>query len=118
MGGYFAPRAVAYEKRITALIANSLLPELKTLFAGNHWFDPKAPSPEGAVDLTTPFKVYAGVVRERLGMAGGRSKPALTISPATAWPDWRDRSRALFWSSQARARGRSWLLVRARSARS
>ena len=29
MGGYFAPRAAAYEKRITAVIANSLVPELK-----------------------------------------------------------------------------------------
>src|SRR6202789_1886311 len=28
MGGYFAPRAVAFEKRITAVIANSLIPVL------------------------------------------------------------------------------------------
>lgn len=29
MGGYFAPRAVAFEKRIAAVIANSLAPDLK-----------------------------------------------------------------------------------------
>lgn len=32
MGGYFAPRAAAFEKRITAVIANSLLPDLKPMF--------------------------------------------------------------------------------------
>jgi pimeloyl-ACP methyl ester carboxylesterase len=72
MGGYFAPRAAAFEKRITAVVANSLLPELEPLFTTMHWFDPIAPSPEGLegeVDLTAPFKVYASVVRERLGMA-------------------------------------------------
>ena len=31
MGGYFAPRAAAFEKRITAVVANSLLPELKPI---------------------------------------------------------------------------------------
>jgi pimeloyl-ACP methyl ester carboxylesterase len=73
MGGHFAPRAAAFEKRITALIANSLLPELEPMFTTMHWFDGGAPSPdrvEGDVDLTAPFKVYASVVRERLGLAG------------------------------------------------
>src|SRR5271170_7403148 len=32
MGGYFAPRAAAYEKRIKAVIANSLIPECKPIF--------------------------------------------------------------------------------------
>jgi hypothetical protein len=72
MGGYFAPRAAAFEKRITALVANSLLPELEPMFTTMHWFDTIASSPdrvEGGVDLTAPFKVYASVVRERCGMA-------------------------------------------------
>jgi pimeloyl-ACP methyl ester carboxylesterase len=72
MGGYFAPRAVAFETRISALIANSLLPDLKVMFTDIHGFAPVVPSPErpeGAVDLTAPFRVYAGVVRERLGLA-------------------------------------------------
>jgi len=71
MGGYFAPRAAAFEKRITALVANSLLPALEPMFTTMHWFDAIAPAPdraEGEVDLTAPFKVYASVVRERCGM--------------------------------------------------
>jgi hypothetical protein len=40
MGGYFAPRAAAYEKRITAVIANSLIPELKPVLMAMLKLDP------------------------------------------------------------------------------
>jgi len=77
MGGYLAPRAAAFEKRITALIANSLLPDLKPVLMS--LLKPGAPSVAdlgGKVDLTRPFKVYASVVLERLG-AAGKSPDAL-----------------------------------------
>jgi pimeloyl-ACP methyl ester carboxylesterase len=69
MGGYLAPRAAAFEKRITALIANSLLPELKPVLVS--LLKPGTPPSAGdKVDLTRPFKTYASVVQERLGVAG------------------------------------------------
>jgi pimeloyl-ACP methyl ester carboxylesterase len=79
MGGYLAPRAVAFEKRITALIANSLLPELEPLFMSMLRDGIKTPAAEdvGKVDLTMPFKVYAGVFKERLGMMRGGAEESL-----------------------------------------
>jgi pimeloyl-ACP methyl ester carboxylesterase len=72
MGGYFAPRAAAFEKRITAVIANSLLPDLKPMFEAL-FAKPKTPAGEeldGKVDLRKPLTVFGGVFRERCGMAG------------------------------------------------
>jgi hypothetical protein len=43
MGGYLAPRAVAYEKRITAVIANSLIPDCKTVLLTGMGFDASKP---------------------------------------------------------------------------
>jgi pimeloyl-ACP methyl ester carboxylesterase len=77
MGGYFAPRAVAYEKRITAVIANSLLPELKPMFEAL-FAKPNTPAGEklnGQVDLRKPLTVFGGVFRERCGV-GGKSVEA------------------------------------------
>jgi pimeloyl-ACP methyl ester carboxylesterase len=73
MGGYFAPRAAAFEKRITAVVANSLLPELKPVFVSMLRPNPNTPSSEaleGQIDLTEPLKVFAGVFKERCGVAG------------------------------------------------
>src|SRR5580658_4944754 len=72
MGGYFAPRAAAFEKRITAVIANSLLPDLKPMFEAL-FAKSKMPAGEeldGKVDLGKPLTVFGGVFRERCGMAG------------------------------------------------
>jgi hypothetical protein len=43
MGEYFAPRAAAYEKRIQAVIANSLCPEFKPLIMTLLGLDPRKP---------------------------------------------------------------------------
>jgi pimeloyl-ACP methyl ester carboxylesterase len=80
MGGYFAPRAAAYEKRITAVIANSLLPDLKSVLMTGLGFDPNAPyadDTEDKMDLSEPMKKLAvTTLCQRLGVAGG-SLPAL-----------------------------------------
>jgi pimeloyl-ACP methyl ester carboxylesterase len=80
MGGYFAPRAAAYEKRITAVIANSLLPDLKSVLMTGLGFDPNAPyadDTEDEMDLSEPMKRLAvTTLCQRLGVAGG-SLPAL-----------------------------------------
>jgi len=79
MGGYFAPRAVAFEKRITAVIANSLLPDIKSVFMVGLGLDLNAPYGDEAwdkFDLSEPMKKYMSTTLcERLGLAGG-SLPA------------------------------------------
>jgi pimeloyl-ACP methyl ester carboxylesterase len=80
MGGYFAPRAVAFEKRITAVIANSLIPNLKPVLMTGLGFDPNAPygdAVEDKMDLSEPMKKYMVInVCQRLDVAEG-SVPAL-----------------------------------------
>jgi pimeloyl-ACP methyl ester carboxylesterase len=72
MGGYFAPRAVAFEKRITAVIANSLLPLFVTsLLALLGLKDASGEDLESKVDLSDPMKKFLVTdVQERCGMAG------------------------------------------------
>jgi pimeloyl-ACP methyl ester carboxylesterase len=80
MGGYFAPRAAAYEKRITAVIANSLVPEFKPVLMAGLGLDPNAPYSsdiEDKIDFSEPMKKYMATnFWQRLGLAGG-SLPAL-----------------------------------------
>jgi pimeloyl-ACP methyl ester carboxylesterase len=79
MGGYFAPRAVAFEKRITAVIANSLLPDIKRVFMVGLGLDLDAPYADDTwdkFDLSEPMKRYMSTTLcQRLGLAGG-SLPA------------------------------------------
>lgn len=74
MGGYFAPRAVAYEKRITAVIANSLAPDLKPVLLTMMGLDPSkayGEDVEDKIDLSEPMKRFmATTVKERCGFAG------------------------------------------------
>jgi pimeloyl-ACP methyl ester carboxylesterase len=74
MGGYFAPRAVAYEKRITAVIANSLIPELKPVLMAMLKLDPDkayGEDLESKVDLSDPLtKLFVGDFKDRCGMSG------------------------------------------------
>jgi pimeloyl-ACP methyl ester carboxylesterase len=74
MGGYFAPRAVAYEKRITAVIANSLAPDLKPVLLTMMGLDPSKPygaDMEDKIDLSEPMKKFmTTTVKERCGFAG------------------------------------------------
>src|SRR6202050_1349831 len=80
MGGYFAPRAATYEKRITAVIANSLTPEFKAVLMAGLVLDPTAPSgndTETKIALSEPMKKYMATnFWQRLGLADG-SLPAL-----------------------------------------
>jgi hypothetical protein len=79
MGGYFAPRAAAYEKRITAVIANSLLPDIKPVFMVGLGLDLNAPYRHDTwdkFDLSEPMKRYMSTTLcQRLGLDGG-SLPA------------------------------------------
>jgi len=74
MGGYFAPRAVAYEKRITAVIANSLIPEMKPVFMALIGINPHeayGENIESKVDLSEPMKKFMVTdVQARCGMEG------------------------------------------------
>jgi pimeloyl-ACP methyl ester carboxylesterase len=75
MGGYFAPRAVAFEKRISAVIANSLLPLFGTamlaLLGLKDAKDASGEDLESKVDLSDPMKKFLLTnVQERCGMAG------------------------------------------------
>ncbi len=78
IGGYFAPRAAAYEKRITAVIANSLIPELKPVLMAGLGLDPNeryGNDTQGKIDLSEPMKKYMTTnVAQRMGLAG-RSIP-------------------------------------------
>jgi hypothetical protein len=75
MGGYFAPRAVAFEKRITAVIANSLTPEFKPVLMAGLGLDPNAPYGNDTlnkIDLSEPMKKYMATnFWQRLGLAEG-----------------------------------------------
>jgi predicted esterase YcpF (UPF0227 family) len=75
MGGYFAPRAAAYEKRITAVVANSLTPELKPIIMAMLGLDPDEPygdDLEDKADLSEPMKqVLVSGLKDRCG--DGRS---------------------------------------------
>jgi hypothetical protein len=78
--GYFAPRAAAFEKRITAVIANSLTPEFKPVLMAGLGLDPNAPYGDDIGDKdrpSEPMKKYMATnFWQRLGLAGG-SIPAL-----------------------------------------
>jgi len=64
---------VAFEKRITAVIANSLLPDLKTVFLTGMGFEPSKPygaDMEDKVDLSEPIKKFMTTnLKERCGFA-------------------------------------------------
>jgi len=74
MGGYFAPRAVAYEKRITAVVANSLAPDFKPVLLTMMGLDPSkayGEDIEDKIDLSEPMKRFMATnVKERCGFAG------------------------------------------------
>ncbi len=72
MGGYFAPRAVAFEKRITAVIANSLCPVMvPTFLAILGLKDASVEDLESKVDLSDPMRKFVVTdLQERCGMAG------------------------------------------------
>lgn len=73
MGGYFAPRAVAYEKRIKAVIANSLLPELKPILMAMVGIKPNEPyekNLESKSDLSDPLNKLSMSVKDRCGFKG------------------------------------------------
>ncbi len=74
MGGYFAPRAAAYEKRITAVIANSLAPETKPVLLAMMGLDPNklyGEDIEAKIDLSEPMKkLLTTNFKERSGLAG------------------------------------------------
>jgi hypothetical protein len=70
MGGYFAPRAAAYEKRITAVVANSLIAELKPILMPLANLDPDVPYGkdfEDKADLSNPM---TKTVMNRFGESG------------------------------------------------
>jgi pimeloyl-ACP methyl ester carboxylesterase len=74
-GGYFAPRAAAHEKRITAVIANSLIPEIKPVLMAMLKLDPNqkysGDDLEKKVNLSDPLtKLFATDFKARCGMAG------------------------------------------------
>ena len=73
-GGYFAPRAAAHEKRIKAVIANSLLPECKPMLMAMIGLDPNTPygkDLESKVDLSNPLnKLFVTDFKDRCGMSG------------------------------------------------
>jgi hypothetical protein len=79
MGGYLAPRAVAFEKRISAVIANSLTPGGKAVFLAAMGLDPNAPYGDVAwdqIDLSEPMRKYLSTnFCQRLGVTEG-SLPA------------------------------------------
>jgi len=74
MGGYFAPRAAAYEKRIRAVIANSLTPNMKPIVMAMIGLDPNKPLGEDLekeLDLSEPMrKLVANTLKEHFGFAG------------------------------------------------
>jgi hypothetical protein len=74
MSGYFVPRAAAYEKRLTAVIANSLLPEWKPAAMVLMGFDPGEPygaDLESRVNLSDMMiKWFATQIKVRMGNGG------------------------------------------------
>jgi len=73
-GGYLAPRAVAYEKRITAVVANSLTSAFKPVFMAAMGLDPREPygdDLEDKVDFSDPAKKwFVTNFKESFGLAG------------------------------------------------
>jgi pimeloyl-ACP methyl ester carboxylesterase len=73
-GGYFAPRAAAYEKRIKAVIANSLLPEVKPVLMAMLKLDPSEPHGEdleSKIDSSDPLnRLFVTAFKDRCGMTG------------------------------------------------
>jgi pimeloyl-ACP methyl ester carboxylesterase len=80
MGGYFAPRAAAFERRITAVIANSLVPEVKSGLLAMMSLDPNASygdDIEDKINFSEPMKKYMATnFKQRCGF-GGKSLAAL-----------------------------------------
>jgi pimeloyl-ACP methyl ester carboxylesterase len=73
LGGYFAPRAAAYEKRIKAVIANSLIPECKPVMMTIVGLDPSEhdrETLEAKLDLANPVNKLAIDTMERFGASG------------------------------------------------
>jgi pimeloyl-ACP methyl ester carboxylesterase len=74
MGGYFAPRAVAFEKRIAAVIANSLAPDLKPVLLTMLGLDPREPygeDVEDQIDHSEPMKNFMATnFKDRCGFSG------------------------------------------------
>jgi pimeloyl-ACP methyl ester carboxylesterase len=74
MGGYFVARAAAYEKRISAVVANSLTPEFKPIIMAMLGLDPDEPygdDLEDKADLSEPMKqLLVSGLKDRFGMAG------------------------------------------------
>jgi pimeloyl-ACP methyl ester carboxylesterase len=74
MGGHLAPRAAAYEKRIHAVIANSLTPEMKPMVKAMLGLDPNKPSGEdldSKVDLSEPMRNFlVNTFKAQFGFAG------------------------------------------------
>ena len=74
MSGYFVPRAAAYEKRLTAVIANSLLPEWKPAAMVLMGFNPGEPygaDLESRVNLSDMMiKWFATQIKVRMGNGG------------------------------------------------
>jgi pimeloyl-ACP methyl ester carboxylesterase len=75
MGGYLAPRAAAFEKRISAVIANSLLPEFRPVLMAGLGLDPNAPYGADVtdnLDLSEPMKSFMATnFWQRLGLPDG-----------------------------------------------
>ena len=73
-GGYFAPRAAAYEKRITAVIANSLIPECKPVLMAMIGLDPNEPYDkdlESKINLSDPLnELFVTAFKDRMGLSG------------------------------------------------
>jgi pimeloyl-ACP methyl ester carboxylesterase len=83
LGGYLAPRAVAYEKRISALVANCLLPDLQSLIMAILSLDPEEPYGSDIgdkIDLTEPMKKHIVTnFTARLGIPGQSPAALLDI---------------------------------------
>ncbi len=73
-GGYFAPRAAAFEKRIKAVIANALLPDCKPVLMASIKLDASKDDGgdlESKADMSNPLvRKYASDFKARSGMAG------------------------------------------------
>jgi hypothetical protein len=74
LGGYLAPRAVAFEKRISAIIANCILPDLRSVIMAILSLDPTEPYGEDVgdkIDLSEPMKKHIVTnFSARLGIPG------------------------------------------------
>ncbi len=76
LGGYFAPRAAAFEKRIKACIASTTLPDWQKVVLGALGLPPDQPYPrnlESKIDLSTVGSrfIAKGDIRYRMGGGGG-----------------------------------------------